>query len=790
MVKRKRVKFITVMTVVIALILATIGLAACDLSPTGNPTDADCIYRNFVVADDETIVSQASLSDSFYTDSVYVVLTQAASFDFGRTFTPKDFMDTGIASVTDLTERTGESVRRRMLRLRDDSNIQTKPSEFRRILRLELIEQTKENVLYVVELLQQHPEVRSATPNFRTFSSSAGVSSLIPSFFEPQLTIDRIQLPRALSISRRFTNTVAVGVVENNAIAGNHPSLAGQIHRSTPHNINTTLHRLDGQSQLNPEPYRPRSNHTHPTQVAGVLASMSPNIRLVSLDSNQSMPEMILFANGRIPILTINIYMPNYNAALAAAIAQFSGLLVVSANNYNRSYNLHYPANFTQFNDRMIVVGATTVYRNASGDIIERRAQARYNDAGWCATSSPGSNWGPRVHIFAPGTDIRTTCVRRVVSGALVYDYYNVSGTSFSTPMVAGVSAKLLSINPNLTRGQLRQAIVSENSTDEVIIGQQPARRLNAYKAVKSQFNMQISNCRLFEYFIYNNGAVLHRHIHYSSWFPVTIPNILGGFPVREINCLAFYENLLYRVVVSSNVRFIGYRAFANNDLQFVRFCEFGQLREIREKAFFNNRNIGNIVFPKGLEYIGDRAFELSEKDFPPFIFRPPLYITILRQANQGVISLGQDVFRQELAEIVVPTIECVAVYRTAVGWHEFSNIIVPYSPWVFVYDLMSYNTNGVQIYLGTTQTVKIAFSKVDSWGGYHGTHEIQIDDVGVSVWYYRHFWSDGGAHFFEICVVFRVSTSSSGTYLEINEFNLTMKLSAEISIYVLWSLF
>ena len=101
-----------------------------------------------------------------------------------------------------------------------------------------------------------------------------------------------------------------------------------------------------------------------------------------------------------------------------------------------------------------------------------------------------GSNHGPQVDIAAPGVANLTTDI----VGAGGYnpgDYYALfNGTSSATPIVAGVAALILSVNPDLTEAQVREILT--NTTDKV--GNIPYfnghndrmgfGRVNAFKAV------------------------------------------------------------------------------------------------------------------------------------------------------------------------------------------------------------------------------------------------------------------------------------------------------------------
>lgn len=95
------------------------------------------------------------------------------------------------------------------------------------------------------------------------------------------------------------------------------------------------------------------------------------------------------------------------------------------------------------------------------------------------------SSFGPTtVDLAAPGLGVLTT-----QNGG---GYYNFAGTSAACPVVSGVAALVLSINPNLTAVQLRQVL--NESVDplsdfqgKLITG----GRINAHKAVTHSLVMQ-----------------------------------------------------------------------------------------------------------------------------------------------------------------------------------------------------------------------------------------------------------------------------------------------------------
>ncbi len=100
---------------------------------------------------------------------------------------------------------------------------------------------------------------------------------------------------------------------------------------------------------------------------------------------------------------------------------------------------------------------------SVSYDEIKNRiivvANAEITDDGYqLHGGSDGSNYGNRVDIAAPGTNIYSTINNNE------YDYY--TGTSMAAPMVTGVAGLVWSVNPNFTGDKVKKIIC--DSTDRV----------------------------------------------------------------------------------------------------------------------------------------------------------------------------------------------------------------------------------------------------------------------------------------------------------------------------------
>jgi subtilisin family serine protease len=83
------------------------------------------------------------------------------------------------------------------------------------------------------------------------------------------------------------------------------------------------------------------------------------------------------------------------------------------------------------------------------------------------------SESGPRVDVWAPGTNIVSTCSTTNAFGATTaypfnsnYKIMSISGTSMASPNVAGLAAQLLQVYPTATPAQIRQKIIDTSTAD------------------------------------------------------------------------------------------------------------------------------------------------------------------------------------------------------------------------------------------------------------------------------------------------------------------------------------
>lgn len=76
----------------------------------------------------------------------------------------------------------------------------------------------------------------------------------------------------------------------------------------------------------------------------------------------------------------------------------------------------------------------------------------------WTGVKATFSQYGTGLDFIAPGRNIYS-CDRTGASGYTASDYAYVTGTSFASPMTAGLAALVWSVNPGLTNAEVRQLL-------------------------------------------------------------------------------------------------------------------------------------------------------------------------------------------------------------------------------------------------------------------------------------------------------------------------------------------
>ena len=195
-----------------------------------------------VETNDEKIYCDATIEDDFANDCVLVVLDKNVG-GINKVHSKSFFNSVGIKSITDLTAMS------------DATSVNT--YEFRQILRIELSEKGKKNVLNAIKKLEKIDGVISAEPSY--FASFCGV---LPNddLFDEQWALRKIEVDEAWEITTGLS-TVRVGVIDS-GIDATHSDLSQNVSQGFNFVNNNTV---------------TTDEIGHGTTVAGVIAATGNN---------------------------------------------------------------------------------------------------------------------------------------------------------------------------------------------------------------------------------------------------------------------------------------------------------------------------------------------------------------------------------------------------------------------------------------------------------------------------------------------------------------------------------
>ncbi|MBJ7259877.1 MAG: S8 family serine peptidase [Chthoniobacterales bacterium] len=305
----------------------------------------------------------------------------------------------------------------------------------------------------VIAALSNNPNFEFAEPDY---TAQIILTPNDPYYASYQWHLPKVGAPAAWDTT---TGSAAVTIaVVDSGVEATHPDLAGRV--------------LVGYDFVNGDA-NPADDNGHGTAVAGVaaaggndgigVAGAAWNVSILPVKvmnsagsgSYSSIANGITYAADRgAKIINLSLSGTSSSSTLQNAVsyAWNKGVLLVAAAGNNGSSSAVYPAAYPN----MVAVSATT-----SSD-----------------TLASFSSYGSFVDLSAPGQDITTSWLN---SG-----YVTISGTSFSSPLTAGVAALALSRNPGLSNAQL-SSLLTANTDDlgapgyDIYFG---AGRLNAAKVV------------------------------------------------------------------------------------------------------------------------------------------------------------------------------------------------------------------------------------------------------------------------------------------------------------------
>jgi subtilisin family serine protease len=371
-----------------------------------------------------------------------------------------------------------------------------------------------ETVEAALERYRHNPAVEYAEPNYiyqlaaipndTQFTSLWGLRNTGQNVSGTVGTADvDIDAPEAWDITTGSSNVI-IGVIDT-GIAYDHPDLAANIWKNPGETPNDRIDN-DGNGLVDDvfgydfrsgdsDPMDPVGHGTH---VAGTIGAVGNNnsgvagvmhkVKLMALkasDENGNLPEDAILSaidyaikkGARVINASFTRRGPCSKSEYAAlSRANAAGVMVLAAaGNENldsdKDGNRIFPAGYS--------VDTSPDCGSALPNVI---SVAAINQTGAKASFS---NYGASsVQIAAPGVNINST---NPGTPNAPNDYEFLSGTSQATPHVTGVVGLLLSVNPNLTVAQIRNAILNTGDVSSQLKGLvSTGRRLNAFNALNS----------------------------------------------------------------------------------------------------------------------------------------------------------------------------------------------------------------------------------------------------------------------------------------------------------------
>jgi thermitase len=304
--------------------------------------------------------------------------------------------------------------------------------------------------------ISKHKDVEYAEPDF---TASALNTANDPQFTSgAQWSLQKIEAPVAWNTTTGSSNVV-VAVIDS-GVTASHPDLAGKV--------------LPGYDFINNDTDATDDNG-HGTAVAGLIGAATNNgIGMAAVSWNSMiLPVKALGADGN------GSYSAISNAIIWAA-DRGARIINLSLGGTSASTTLQNAVNYA-WNRNCVIIAAA----GNSGNDVPQYPGACTNVVAVSATNSSDaraswSNFGTYVDIAAPGVNVLT------LQGASSYSNWN--GTSFSSPITAGVVALMASANAGLNNATLVNTLLA-NADDLGTVGYDVNfghGRVNARRAVQA----------------------------------------------------------------------------------------------------------------------------------------------------------------------------------------------------------------------------------------------------------------------------------------------------------------
>ena len=349
----------------------------------------------------------------------------------------------------------------------------------------------------VARWLARSPDVELAEPQY-IYQTTALPARMAdpndPQYSSNQGYLSRLELDDAWDTAKGASGNIVIAIVDE-GVETTHPDLAanlwtnpGEIAGNNVDDDNNgyvdDIHGWSfeyGIADVNPE-----AGDTHGTEVAGIANAVANNSTGIAGAA----------WNAKTMVVNVGCWgRPGQLCHVVDGIryAYMNGADVInlSWSGYYNSAVLHQTMEYAEDNGA-IVVGAVGNEGQLDDHYIEYSwsffVSSEYPvvlSVGATAHGSdqvaPRSNYGRTVNVFAPGVDIATT--------TLGHKYTKSSGTSFSTPLVSGIAALVMTERPNLDPAQVRELIrLTADNIDDAnssdLAGLLGNGRVNAHEAL------------------------------------------------------------------------------------------------------------------------------------------------------------------------------------------------------------------------------------------------------------------------------------------------------------------
>ncbi len=326
-------------------------------------------------------------------------------------------------------------------------------------IRVKRIRVPEKNIDKVKAALAKNPNFSFVEENF------LGQGTAVPNdpSFASQWHHSKIMSPSAWDLGTGST-AIPIAIIDS-GVDPDHPDLMGKL--LPGYNFvsgNTDTHDVLG----------------HGTAVAGSAGALSNNSVGVAgvAWNNPIMPLVVLNSSN-------SASYSNIASAITYAVNNGAKVINISIAGSSSSYTLQNAVNYAW--DNGVLVFASAANNNTSARFYPA---ACTNAVAVAATDSADrkasfSNYGDWINLTAPGVSILTT------SNGGGYGYW--SGTSFSSPVTAGLAALIWSANPQLSHQQIVEIL--QSTTDDLgatgfdnTFGH---GRINAYNAMMDALNYQ-----------------------------------------------------------------------------------------------------------------------------------------------------------------------------------------------------------------------------------------------------------------------------------------------------------